>query len=189
MSENWLDFNGVTVQNFSELIPNGHITKVLMNLEKGNYNEPEMGWTGYWATKNDRTQNVFLKFCCTILTGEYAGKRIWGKIGLRSVSGSAWGDMGRRFIKNVLISARGITQKMSSDDRKRLLKINSLGDLDGLIFVARIDLKKTQEGESRNFINIAIPPEHLRYAEIMAEKPSVQDPGECFETSLPAWAR
>lgn len=170
------DFNTAEEQVF-ELIPAGTLAKVNMRIKIGGYNDPEQGWTLDYATKNWDTGAVYLNCEFTIVDGEYAGRKIWQLIGLYSQKNdNRWGAMGRGFIRSILNSAKGFTDKDNSEAAQLARKINSFADLDGLEFVARIEIQSDSEGNNRNFIKRAISSEHKDYSKLM-QSVSVPAPG------------
>ena len=86
-------------------------------------------------------------------------------IGLHSEKGPEWTNMGRTFIRAVLNSARGIHPQDQTPQAQQARCIQGFADLDGIEFVARIDVEKDQRsGEDRNVIRTAIEPNHKDYA-------------------------
>ncbi len=79
----YFNFNIAESTNYN-LMPKGTLAKVIMNIKPGGYNDQQQGWLGGYATKNDVTGSVYLNCEFTVLAGEYAGRKIWGLIGLYS---------------------------------------------------------------------------------------------------------
>jgi hypothetical protein len=67
----------------------------------------------------------------------------------------------------VLNSARGVHPDDASPTAQAARCIQSFADLDGLEFVARIDVERDAKGEDRNVIHTAIQPGHKDYAALM----------------------
>src|SRR4051812_14301568 len=110
----YFDFNDAPEQAAFELIPKGTLVKVRLTIRPGGYDDLSQGWTGGYATRNDRTGSVYLNGEFVVLEGEYARCKLWSLIGLYSPKGPEWGNMGRGFIKAMLCSARGISPKDTS---------------------------------------------------------------------------
>jgi hypothetical protein len=189
-----IDFNNSENQSNFDLIPNGTLAKVRMSIKPGGYDDQNQGWVGGYATKNDATGSVYLSCEFVILEGLYAKRKVWGILGLHSNKGPEWGNMGRSFIKAILNSARGFSESDNSPAAQSARKINGLGDLDGIEFVAKITTKKDQNEELRNEIRFAITPDNKDYKAIMGSiavptaKTSVnQAPAPA--ANRPAWAR
>ena len=189
-----MDFNNSENQSNFDLIPNNTLAKVRMSIKPGGYDDQNQGWVGGYATRNDSTGSVYLSCEFVILEGEYAKRKVWGILGLHSNKGPEWGNMGRSFIKAILNSARGFSESDNSPAAQSARKINGIGDLDGIEFVAKITTKKDQNEELRNEIRFAITPDNKDYKAIMGSiavptaKTSVnQAPAPA--ANRPAWAR
>jgi hypothetical protein len=189
-----IDFNNSENQSNFDLIPNGTLAKVRMSIKPGGYDDQNQGWVGGYATRNEATGSIYLSCEFVILEGEYAKRKVWGILGLHSNKGPEWGNMGRSFIKAILNSARGFSENDNSPAAQSARKINGIGDLDGIEFVAKITTKKDQNEELRNEIRFAITPDNKDYKAIMGSiavpmaKASVnQSPAPA--ANRPAWAR
>ena len=67
----------------------------------------------------------------------------------------------------ILNSARGVSDKDNSPEAQARRRINGFGDLDGVEFVARIDIGTDTNGEDKNEIRAAVTPDHRDYAVLM----------------------
>lgn len=164
MTSAWNDFNDAR-QN-TNLIPKGTIAKVRLTLRPGGFNDPAQGWTGGYA-KRGASGAVYLDAEYTVLEGQYAKRKIWSMIGLYSPKGPDWGNMGRGFVRGVLNSARGLSDKDNTPDAQNARRIAGLGDLDGIEFVARIDVGTDSNGQDKNDIRQAVTRDHKEYAAVM----------------------
>ncbi len=169
----WTDFNNAEVQQDYDLIPKGTLAKVRLTLKPGGHDEPHMGWTGGWATQGD-SGAVYLKAEYVVLTGPFAKRKVWSLIGLHSPKGPNWSNMGRTFVRSLLCSARGILQEDNSPQAVMARRLQSLGELDGMEFIARIDSEKDSDDEPANVIKHVITPEHKQYRELMNGAPAGQ---------------
>ncbi|WP_196221327.1 hypothetical protein [Sansalvadorimonas verongulae] len=167
-SNEWTDFNNAQVQQDYDLIPKGTLAKVRLTLNPGGYDEPHMGWTGGWATQGD-SGAVFLKAEYVVLTGPFAKRKVWSLIGLHSPKGPNWSNMGRSFVRSLLCSARGIQQEDNSPQAVMARRLQNFGELDGMEFVARIDVEKDADDEPTNVIKHVITPDHKQYQALMNE--------------------
>jgi hypothetical protein len=79
--------------------------------------------------------------------------------------------MGRSLIRGMLNSARGISDKDTSAQAQAARRISGFADLDGLEFVARIDIGTDTNGEEKNEIRAAVTPDHKEYAALMGGVP------------------
>ncbi|MFU8883736.1 MAG: hypothetical protein ACNA7Q_15345 [Rhodobacterales bacterium] len=160
----WNDFNDA--QSNSNIIPKGTLAKVRLTLRPGGFDDPAQGWTGGYA-KRGGTGAVFLDAEYTVLEGPYAKRKIWSMIGLYSPNGPNWANMGRSLVRGILNSARGLSDKDKSPEAQSRRRINGFADLDGLEFVARIDVGTDTNGDEKNEIRSAVTPDHRDYASVM----------------------
>ena len=128
---NYFDFNDVaTNNNDAKLIPAGFITKVRLNIKKGNYVNHNKNWYDGYPTRNPKTGAIFLNCCYTIIGDKYHKYKIWNLIGIYSEkNNNKWGNFGRSFICNILNSARKLAPNDLSEEAKRARKIKDFGDL------------------------------------------------------------
>jgi len=164
-SNNWSDFNDADSQQSGfDLIPRGAIVPVRMTLKPGGYDDPSQGWTGGYATESFDTGSIYLAAEFVVTGGPYAKRRLWSNVGLHSRKGPTWGQMGRSFIRAALNSARGVMPHDNSPQAAAARRIAGLGELDGLEFVARVEIEKDSKGQDRNVIKLAVEPDHPEYA-------------------------
>ncbi len=206
MSMNWNDFNDAEQQTSFDLIPKGTLAKVRMTLKPGGHDDAARGWTDGYATESFDTGSVYLAAEFVVLDGEYAKRKLWSNIGLHSPKGDAWANMGRTFIRAVLNSAYGVLPSDQSPEAQNARRIGSFSALDGIEFVARIDVEKDSKNENRNVIKLAIEPDHKDYAALMGvpskvptgggssgapaqAAPAYAAPQRPVSTSKPAWAQ
>lgn len=167
MSMNWNDFNDAEQQTSFDLIPKGTLTKVRMTIKPGGFDDAARGWTDGYATESFDTGSIYLAAEFVVLEGEFAKRKLWSNIGLHSPKGDAWANMGRTFIRAALNSAYGVQPSDQSPEAQNARRIGSFSALDGIEFVARIDVEKDSKGEYRNTIKQVIEPDHKDYARLM----------------------
>lgn len=163
----WNDYNDA--QQNPNLIPKGTIAKVRLTIRPGGFDDPSQGWTGGFATHGS-TGAVYLNGEFTVLEGPYAKRKIFTLIGLHSPKGPDWGNMGRSFVRAMLNSARGISDKDVSPQGQAARRISGFADLDGLEFVAKIEHGTDAGGETKNEIRSAVTPDHRDYAQAMGQR-------------------
>jgi hypothetical protein len=164
MTNTWTDFNDAR-QN-SNLIPKGTIARVRLTIRPGGFNDPAQGWTGGYA-KRGASGAVYLDVEYTVLEGQYAKRKIWSMIGLYSPKGPDWGNMGRGFMRGMLNSSRGLSDKDNSPEAQNARRIASFADIDGLEVVARIDVGTDSNGQDKNDIRQALTRDHKEYAAVV----------------------
>jgi hypothetical protein len=186
----WNDFNDAEQQQSFDLIPKGTVAPVRMTIKPGGHDDVAQGWTGGYATQSFETGSIFLACEFVILDGEYARRKMWSNVGLHSSKGPAWGNMGRTFIRAVLNSARNIQPQDNSPQASAARRIQGFNELDGIEFVARIDVEKDGRGELRNVVKIAVEPDQADYPR--ASAPAAQRPAATYQappaSSAPAQA-
>jgi hypothetical protein len=186
----WNDFNDAEQQQSFDLIPKGTVAPVRMTIKPGGHDDASQGWTGGYATQSFETGSIFLACEFVILDGAYARRKMWSNVGLHSSKGPAWGNMGRTFIRAVLNSARNIQPQDNSPQAATARRIQGFNELDGIEFVARIDVEKDGRGELRNVVKIAVEPDQTDYPR--ASAPVAQRPAATYQappaSSAPAQA-
>jgi hypothetical protein len=95
-----------------------------------------------------------------ILEGPFAKRKVWSLIGLMSLKGPEWGNMGRSFVRGILNSSCGLSDKDNSPAAQAARRISGFADLDGIEFLARIDTGKDGNGDAKNEIRFAVTPDH-----------------------------
>jgi hypothetical protein len=185
---NWNDFNDA--RSTTSVIPKGAIAKVRLSIRPGGYDDPSQGWTGGYATRGS-TGAVYLNAEFTVLEGPYARRKIFSLIELYSPKGPDWGNMGRALVRAILNSARGISDKDVSPQAQSARRIRGLSDLDGIEFVAKIDVGTDTNGDPKNEIRTAVTPDHKEYAGVMgpvAQSFGFQSGGAAQTAAQPAAA-
>ncbi|MBF0563516.1 MAG: hypothetical protein HQL37_16235 [Alphaproteobacteria bacterium] len=191
MNGSWNDFNDA--KKVTNLIPKGTPVKVILHIRPGAYDDASQGWTGGYATRGPNG-SVYINGEFTVTEGPYVRRKIFTLIGLSSPKGPDWGNMGRNFIRNILNSARGISDKDNSPQAQAARRINGFADIDGIEFLARIDLGKDVNGEDKNEIRAAVTPDHKEYATHMGSTapqaaPPPRSPAPATAGVRPSWAQ
>jgi hypothetical protein len=172
VSGNWNDFNDAEAQQGAfDLIPKGTIVPLRMSIKPGGHDDHSQGWTEGYATQSFDTGAVYLACEFVVTAGPFAKRKMWSNIGLRSPKGPTWGQMGRSFIRAALNSARNVNPQDNSPQASAARRINSFADLDGIEFIARVDVEKDSKDEDRNVVKLAIEPDHKDYAALMGAVP------------------
>jgi hypothetical protein len=166
-ASSWNDFNDADTQSGFDLIPKGTLVPVRMTIKPGGFDEPAQGWTGGYATQSFETGAVYLSAEFVVTAGDYAKRKLWSNIGLYSAKGPTWGQMGRSFIRAALNSARNVHPQDNSPPAVAARRIAGFHELDGLEFLARVDIEKDAKGGDRNVVKLAVEPDHPDYARLM----------------------
>jgi hypothetical protein len=179
----WNDYNDA--QSNPNLIPKGTTAKVRLTIRPGGFDDPSQGWTGGYATRGS-TGAVYLNGEFTVLEGPYAKRKIFTLIGLYSPKGPEWAGMGRSFLRGMLNSARGISDKDVSPQAQAARRIGGFADLEGLEFLAKIDTGTDANGEAKNEIRMAVTPDHRAYAAAMGPHTGAPGPAYAPPAAAPA---
>lgn len=165
----WNDFNNADKQQSFEIMPNGTIAPVIMKIRPGAYDDPNNGWTGGYATRNQNSGAVYLD-CEFVLTGgQFAKRKVWTLIGLHSSKGPNWANMGRTMIRSILNSSRNVPDDDETAAAQAKRQISGFEDLNGIEFLARISIEKGQGGyDDKNVIQSAVMPGTKAWADYMA---------------------
>jgi hypothetical protein len=110
--------------------------------------------------------------------------------------------MGRSFIRAALNSARNVHPQDNSPQAAAARRIQGFHELDGLEFLARVDLEKDGKGQDRNVVKVAVEPDHPDYAKLMGVPPKASGapaqaapayqasaPQRAPVTGKPSWAQ
>ncbi len=160
----WNDFNDATSQQSFDLIPKGTLAWVRLDIKPGGHNDPSMGWDGGYATLSKAGSGaVYLNCEAVIMGGPFDKRRVFFNIGLHSPKGPEWANMGRTFCRAILNSSRNIADKDQSPAAQQARRINGIGDLSGIYFLAKIDVEKDGNGDERNTIRSAVTPDMKGY--------------------------
>ncbi len=184
----WTDFNDAEQQQGFDLIPKGTLVKVRMTIKPGGHDDPAQGWTGGYATQSFETGSVYLACEFVVLEGAYARRKMWSNIGLHSPKGPTWGQMGRSMIRGILNSARNVHPQDNSPQAASARRIQGFHELDGIEFLARVDVEKDAKGEDRNVVKLAVEPDHKDYAAFMgmvSHAPAIGGSAGAFAPTAP----
>ena len=185
MAASWNDYNDA--QQNAALIPKGTLAKVSLTIRPGGFDDASQGWAGGYATRGT-TGSVYLNGEFTVLEGPYAKRKIFTLIGLYSPKGPEWANMGRSFVRGMLNSAHAISDKDMSPKAMTARRITSFADIDGIEFVARIEMGTDANGDDKNEIRAAVTPDHKGYAAVWGNQPTPIVPAAFTPQPAPAAA-
>lgn len=185
------DFNTADRQkNGFDLIPANTVLPLVMTIRPGGAGE--QGWLK--PSQSSDAQMLDCEF--TVESGPYARRKVWQMF---TVSGgnldehgeSIGGKISRQSLRAILESARRIDPNDMSDTAMAGRRINGWQDFNGLVFWARIGVKKDKSGQyaDKNRIACVLTPDMKDYGK-MTEAPagaSVTGSG-CYGASSPAAA-
>lgn len=188
-NHSWNDFNDAEAQQGAfDIIPKGITVPVRMTLKPGGHDDHNQGWSGGYATESFDTGAIYLACEFVVTSGPFAKRKMWSNIGLYSKKGPTWGQMGRSFIRAALNSARNVQPQDNSPQAASARRIESFADLDGLEFIARVDVEKDAKGADRNVVKQAVEPDHKDYASLMSATPGTPRGPSGGNSGTPAMA-
>ncbi len=152
------DFNDIPEM---ELIPINTVAKARLLLKQGN--SPEHNWVKCAPNGNEYLDCEFI-----ITEGEFAKRKIFHTIGLKG--NQIWVDMSKRFLKNILESAHGLSRYDKSPESENFRKLNSWSDLIGLEVVIRIGVEQQPNYPPKNKILAILTAENPLYQRIKAHE-------------------
>ncbi len=186
MNAAWNDYNDADTQNNFDLLPKGTIAPVRMTIKPGGIDDYSRGWTGGYATRAKETDAIYLSCEFVITAGEFARRKVWSLIGLYSPKGPEWANMGRAFIRGILNSSRGLSDKDTSPRAMEARRIRGFVDLDGIEFLAKIDVEKDANGDPKNVIKFAITPDMKEYQGFQPQTAPTTPPATHFQPPVSA---
>ena len=162
------DFNDAESQQSGfDLIPKGTVVPVRMTLKPGGYDDASQGWGGGYATESFDTGAIYLAAEFVVTAGDHAKRKMWSNIGLLSKKGTDLGQMGAASSAPHSIAPATYHPQDNSPQAAAARHIQGFHELDGLEFLARVDIEKDTKGQDRNVVKIAVEPDHPDYATLM----------------------
>lgn len=149
------DFNNIVE---AALIPANTVAKARLSLRPGNSPDDKY-------LKISRNGGTYLDCEFTITEGEYVKRKIFHRIGI--TGNDTWVEISKRFIKNLLESANGLSRYDRSSDSEKFRKLESWGDLDGLEVLIKIGIEDGGEFPDKNKVLAVITAENPLYKQMM----------------------
>ena len=168
------NFNTAEKQSGGELIPDGVIVPVVMNIRPGGVGE------GGWLTSSKSSDAEMLDCELTVCDGPYTKRKIFTYM---TVSGGKLNDKGesiggnitRSTLRAILESARNINPNDMSEAADEKRRVMGFGDFNGVVFLMKVGIEKDKTGQysDKNKVKAIITPDMKQYAEgFTKEKPS-----------------
>lgn len=194
-----MDFNSAPKQQEYELIPNGSIVPLVMNVRPGGFGE-----TGE-LTASKSSDAVYVSAEFTVISGEFAKRKVFDNIGvsggkLDDSGNSIYGNMGRTRLRAILEASRNIKPDDFSQEAAAKRQVTSYTDFDGMAFLAEVGIQKGQNGyNDKNTIKLVITPDKPGYQKVdldghvPSQNNYMPPPAQMAQTSnsvsVPDWAR
>lgn len=184
------DFNEAPEQRLMDLIPDGTVCTVHMTVRPGN------SGPGGWLKRSKNGDSEALDAEFTVVDGQYAKRKFWT---LLTVAGTSEGhqkaaEISGAKIRAILESARGVKPDDKSPDAVAKRRIKVWGELDGLRFVAKVNVEKGRDGyKDKNVLGEVVTPDRKGWAKVEQLAPTMATAPAATATraapiSKPAWA-
>lgn len=133
-----------------DIIPDGTIARINMKIRPGGAGE------GGWLKRSKAGDKEMLDIEYTVLEGPHARRKFWG---LMVVSGSEKAEaITRSTLRGVLESARGIKPTDMSEAAQKQRVVSGYGDFDGIEFMGKIGIEKSDGYADKNKLVAAVTP-------------------------------
>lgn len=166
-----LDFNDAPEQiPFGELIPNGTIAKLQMNIRPGG--EGENGILK--ASKSSDAMMLDVEF--TVVDGPFARRKFWQNMvvsggNLDDNGDSKGGKITKSSLRAILESSRGIAPTDMSAQAMQARKVSGYHDFENMIFIGKIGVQKSKDPkypDDKNQLSSVMTPDKKEYKDAMA---------------------
>jgi hypothetical protein len=177
------DFNDAETQRNFEIIPDGTIATVRMTVRPGSVGEDGC----LRRSKDGNSEALDLEF--TVLDGPFARRKFWS---LLTIAGTTPGHaeaakISAGKLRAILESARGIKPDDKSDAAKQARRIGSYGELNGLMFIARIGVEPPQNGyKAKNRLDHVVTPDEKAWHPVTQEPAAAPSAAPAKPASTPA---
>jgi hypothetical protein len=154
-----MDYNQAGAQRSFDVIPDGTIVIVQMNLRSGHAGEDGL----LKRSRNGQAEGLDAEF--TVVEGEYAKRKLWS---FMVISGTTDGheqaaDITRRRLRAILESARGIKPEDVSEAAKAA-RVAEFADFDGIRFMAKLGVEPACDGyPAKNILAEVITPDRKEW--------------------------
>jgi hypothetical protein len=158
------DFNNAEQSTgFGELIPDGTVAPVQMNIKPGNVGD------GGWATQSKTSAAVLLSCEFTVVLGPFFKRKFWRTF---TIDGNTEGhkvavEISKSQIRAIIEAIRGIDPTDEGEEARKARRLAGWQDLDGARFMARIGIEKGKgDYQDRNTLKSAIPSTSPQYQKL-----------------------
>jgi hypothetical protein len=187
------DYNTAGEQRSFDVIPDGTIAVVQMNIRRGNSGEGGL----LKRSKNGDAEGLDAEL--TVVEGEYVKRKFWS---FMIVSGTTDGhqqasDITMRRLRAMLESARGIKPTDVSEAAKKA-RVAEYTDFDGIRFIAKIGVEPARgDFKAKNILGEVVTPDRKEWRPIeqgvepaaKASAKAATSTGAVTPIAKPAWAK
>ena len=151
------------------LVPNGTIAILQLKIQPGGYDDGALCLEAGLGTKA-KSGAIYLRCRVTVLSGKHKDKSFMIPIGISGNKSDYWPNKGRELIRGILNSSQGLSP--SDNSRKAVFSriIDSYSVLDGICFVAVVNVHKSRLGRDENTISRTLSGDDAEYQELILNK-------------------
>ena len=130
-----------------------------MTIKPGGRDDPAQGWTGATPPRASTPAAFTLPASSSCWMGRSPNARC-GRTSAYSPGRADLGPDGRSMIRGILNSACNVHPQDNTPQAASARRIQGFHELDGIEFLARVDVEKGCQGRDRNVVKLAIEPDH-----------------------------
>lgn len=198
------DMNDVAPQQSGDLIPDGTFAKVTMSIRKGGTDGSSEIDRGLLKPSNQPGSDVLMLDAeFTVVEGPHARRKFWQMF---TVSGGKLDEQGQSIgwkiskstFRAMIDSALGLNPEDMSEAAKAKRVLRGLADLDGISFVAKIQIEPSRNPayKDANKLDHVVLPTAPEWQKVMASEPVPAQPSNKprpvaapAQPATPAWGQ
>ena len=198
------DMNDVAPQQSGDLIPDGTFAKLVMTLRKGGADGMSEADRGLLKVSNQPGSDVLtLDAEFTVAEGPHARRKFWQNF---TVQGGKLDEQGQSIgwkiskgqFRAMIDSALGLNPEDMSEAAKAKRVLRGLADLDGISFVAKIQIESSRNPayKDANKLDHVVLPTAPEWQKVMAGEPVPAQPSNKprsaaapAQSATPAWGQ
>jgi len=198
------DMNDVAPQQSGDLIPDGTFAKLVMTLRKGGADGMSEADRGLLKVSNQPGSDVLtLDAEFTVAEGPHARRKFWRNF---TVQGGKLDEQGQSIgwkiskgqFRAMIDSALGLNPEDMSEAAKAKRVLRGLADLDGISFVAKIQIESSRNPayKDANKLDHVVLPTAPEWQKVMAGEPVPAQPSNKprsaaapAQSATPAWGQ
>jgi hypothetical protein len=193
MNEMTFDMNDVAPQQSGDLIPDGTFAKVTMSIRKGGTDGMSEVDRGLLKPSNQAGSDVLMLDAeFTVVEGPHARRKFWQNF---TVQGGKLDEQGQSIGWNIsksaframIDSALGLNPEDMSEEARAKRVLRGLADLDGITFVAKIQIEPSRNPAYRdaNKLDHVVLPTAPEWQKVMAGETVPAQPSHRARVSTP----
>ena len=198
------DMNDVEPQQSGDLIPDGTFAKLVMTLRKGGTDGSSDADRGLLKASNQPGSDVLMLDAeFTVAEGPHARRKFWQNF---TVQGGKLDEQGQSIgwkiskstFRAMIDSALGLNPEDMSEAAKAKRVLRGLADLDGISFVAKIQIEPSRNPayKDANKLDHVVLPTAPEWRQVMAGEPVPAQPSNkprpaaaAAQSATPAWGQ